>query len=62
MKSDTVRILAFRSKSYYNRFWGMKGRKEVKGEGKKVGRKGMWQEIFLKMSPRYFMSLRSTET
>ena len=39
MKSDTVRILAFRSKSYYNIFWGMKGRKEVKWEGKKVGRK-----------------------
>lgn len=68
MKSDTIRILAFRSKSYYNTFGWMKGRKEGregaregegeegrKGGGRKEEREGIWQEIFLKQNfPKIF--------
>ena len=39
MKSDTIRILAFRSKSYYNIFGWMKGRKGEKERGKERRRK-----------------------
>ena len=54
MKSDTVRILAFGSKSYYNIFQGIKGRKGGKEGGRNVGRKEIWQEIFSQNIPKIF--------
>lgn len=58
MKSDTIKILAFRCKNYYNIFGWMDGRKkgkEEREEGREGGRERIWQENFLRQNfPKIF--------